>query len=235
MRIRRLIFVFLLPSVLVATVAVALRQNMLPADWHLLPALDLAEPNAWLVDWRLARLKSDATLCGRTLRAPWVEGTSVSDEPLKDGCGWSNGVRLTAAGGARLHVDRATCELAAALAMWLTHVVQPAAEATLGSKVVSVQHLGGYSCRNVKGSPQWAGVRSEHARANALDITGFTLAGGRQVSVARHWVNDSAEARFLRTVHARACDYFRVAIGPDYNEAHRGHFHYDRGLFTACR
>lgn len=236
MPLRRLIFGRLLPLVLIITaMVVALRQGVLPASWNPLSALDLAQPNAWFVDWRLARLKTDAELCGRVLLTPWVEASAVPDAPLKDGCGWTNGVRLIAAGGARLHIDRVTCELVAAAALWLGHVVQPAAQEILGVKVVAVQHLGGYSCRNIKGSLQWAGMRSEHAKANALDITGFTLAGGRHVSIARHWSGDGPEARFLRAVHARACRYFRVAIGPDYNEAHRDHFHYDRGFFGACK
>ena len=40
---------------------------------------------------------------------------------------------------------------------------------------------------------------------------------------------------FLARVHESACRYFRVAIGPAYNAAHRDHFHYDRGPYTACR
>jgi len=110
--------------------------------------------------------------------------------------------------------------------------VQPAAEQMLGVKVASVQHFGSYSCRNMRGS---AAMRSEHARANALDISGFTLTTGRQISVARHWAGDGAEARFLRAVHSGACRTFRAALGPDYNAAHRDHFHYDRGLFAGCR
>lgn len=236
MKVRRLLFGRFLPLALVAAAAVAvLRQDALPTAWNPLAPLDLAEPNAWFVDWRLARLKSDGALCAQVMRAPWVQAILVPDAPLKDGCGWSNAVRMTAAGDARLRIDPATCELGAALAMWLSHVVQPTAEAMLGSRIIAVQHLGGYACRDVRGGPRWARMRSEHAKANALDITGFTLAGGRQISVARHWSGDSVEARFLRAVHARACDYFRVAVGPAYNEVHRDHFHYDRGFFSACK
>jgi hypothetical protein len=129
-------------------------------------------------------------------------------------------------------VDRITCEAAAGLALWLAHDVQPAAQQMFGAKVASVQHFGSYSCRNMRGG---TGMRSEHARANALDVAGFTLTNGKQISVARHWAGDGAEARFLRTVHKSACRTFRVALGPDYNAAHRDHFHFDRGLFASCR
>jgi hypothetical protein len=77
--------------------------------------------------------------------------------------------------------------------------------------------------------------RSQHARANAIDVASFTLADGRTISVAKHWKSDGAEKRFLHAIHARACDYFRVALGPDYNAAHHNHFHFDRGAFRTCR
>lgn len=225
----------MLLSLAVGAAALALRLGALPARWTPLPALDLAEPDAWFVDWRLAELGGDARLCARALQPPWIEASAVPDAELKEGCGWSNGVRLTAAGGARVHVDRITCELSAALALWLAHEVQPRAQAMLGAKVTAVQHMGGYACRNIMGNPVWSRIRSQHAKANALDIAAFTLADGRQVSVARHWTGDGAEARFLHAVHARACRYFRVAVGPDYNAAHANHFHYDRGVFSTCR
>jgi hypothetical protein len=213
----------------------ALREGLVPVRWSPLPAIDLAEPNAWFLDWRLSELKRDAQLCTRVLQPPWIDASALADAELKDGCGWRNGVRVTNAGGTRLRVEPITCELAAALALWLAHEVQPRAEALLGAKVSSVQHFGGYSCRNIKGNATWAGVRSQHARANALDISGFTLRNGRQVSVAKHWTGDSPEARFLHEIHARACHYFRVAVGPRYNPAHRTHFHYDRGGWSVCK
>lgn len=219
-------------ALLAGGVLFAVREGLLPQRWNPLPPLDLAEPNPWFLDWRLATLRVDADACARLLRSPSIEATQVADQPIANGCGWMNGVRLNAAGGARVSVDRITCEAAAGLALWLAHDVQPRAEAMFGAKVASVQHLGSYACRNMRGS---AGMRSEHARANALDIAGFTLTTGKQISVARHWAGDGPEARFLRAVHADACRTFRVALGPDYNVAHRDHFHYDRGLFASCR
>ena len=225
----------LLVALLLVAALFVVREGLLPNRWNLLAALDLAEPDAWFVDWRLAALRTDADACSKALRTPWIAATLVPDAPIKDGCGWINGVRLAEAGGAGLSVDRVTCELAAALALWLSHDVQPRAQEILGTKVASVQHFGGYACRNIKGNAAWENMRSEHARANALDIAGFVLTSGRQISVVRHWTGDGPEARFLRAVHAAACRTFRVSLGPDYNEAHRNHFHYDRGLFSRCK
>lgn len=37
----------------------------------------------------------------------------------------------------------------------------------------------------------------------------------------------SKEQRFLKRVHAEACRYFGTVLGPEANEAHRDHFHFD--------
>ncbi len=212
-----------------------MRQGLLPARWSPLPALDLSQPNAWLVDWRIAELKRDRDLCSRVLRAPLIAATPVRENPIKDGCGWENAVRISSAGGASLSVGTVSCEVAAGIAMWLAHEVQPLAQEIFGSRVTSVQHMGTYSCRNVLGRKWWFPARSQHAMANALDVSAFTLANGRQISVLRHWSGTGSEARFLREIHARACRYFRVAIGPEYNALHRDHFHYDRGALSRCK
>jgi hypothetical protein len=95
--------------------------------------------------------------------------------------------------------------------------VQPLALELLGQKVAVVRSYGSYSCRNIVGNPLFKHMRSQHAYANALDISGFTLADGRPISVRAHWKSEGAEGRFLRQAHARACPYFRAALGPEYN------------------
>jgi hypothetical protein len=225
----------LLLALLVGGLTVLFRQGLVPSWLSPLPALDLGSANQWLVDWRLAEVKSNPALCRRVLKAPHIEAQPISDSPLKEGCGWINAVRLTTAGGVKAGYDKVTCEAAAALALWLEYDVQPVAQEMLGQKVVSIQSFGSYSCRNIIGNSTWKNWRSEHAAANAVDIGAFQLADGRRISVAQHWKGDGVEARFLRAVHGRACRYFRVAIGPDYNEAHRDHFHLDRGMLSRCK
>ncbi len=225
----------LVMAVLVVALFMVMRQGLIPAYLSPLPAIDLSVPNAWLVDWRIAELRQDRALCTRVLKAPMIVAAPVANNPIKDGCGWENAVRISSAGGAALSVGTVSCEVAAGIAMWLAHEVQPRAVAMLGARVTSVQHMGTYSCRNVLGRKFRFASRSQHATANALDVSGFTLANGRQVTVARHWSGTGAEARFLHEIHARACRYFRVAIGPEYNDLHRDHFHYDRGLFSRCK
>ena len=81
---------------------------------------------------------------------------------------------------------------------------------------------------------------SEHATADALDVADFTLADGRSISVLRDWKGEGEDAQFLRAVRDGACDLFATVLSPDYNAAHRDHFHLDqaeRGAMggRACR
>jgi hypothetical protein len=222
--------------VLVASATAGLfRQGLVAPIFNPLPLIDLAQPTQRLIDWRLASIKNYPGVCLRTLKAPHIEAQPIPDNPLKNGCGWHNSVRLASAGGVRAGFDKLTCETAVALALWLEHEVQPLAGAILGQQVRSIQSFGGYSCRNIVGNAAWRDVRSQHAIANAADIGGFTLADGRSIGVRAHWRGDGPEGRFLRAVHRRACVYFRVALSPNYNAAHHDHFHLDRGTFSRCK
>jgi hypothetical protein len=233
---RRWVWPRVLLFVLVASgTALAFRQGLVAPVINPLPEIDLARRGAWLLDWQLAGIKRYPSACARTLRAPHIEAQQIPDSPVKDGCGWSNAVRLTSAGGVHAAFDKVTCELAVALALWLEHEVQPLAVELLGQRVASVQSYGSYACRNMVGNPLLGRFRSQHAYANAVDIRGFTLADGRSIGVRAHWRHDSAEGGFLHRAHLSACRYFRVALGPDYNDAHRDHFHLDRGPFSGCR
>ena len=93
-------------------------------------------------------------------------------------------------------------------------------------------------CRRLYGRD--SGSWSEHARANAVDIAGFTLADGTRISVAGDWEEEGARGRFLKEVRDGACRLFATVLSPDYNAAHRDHFHLDqagRGAmgWRACR
>jgi hypothetical protein len=214
---------------------VILRQGLLPPKLSPVPALNLDTKGGWLVDWQLAEIRRDPALCERVIQNPNIDAKPIADLPINEGCGLRNGVRVAAVGGARMPVDKMSCEAAAAVALWFTHDVQPIAALLFGQRIASVQHMGSYSCRNIATNKLWKNIRSEHATANALDISGFTLADGRKISVLKHWKDDGPEGQFLRAIHARACRYFRVMLGPNYNDLHKDHFHMDRGVLSTCR
>jgi len=221
----------------VATVGAftAFYLGLVPPRANPFAPLDLAEPDSWFLDFRLAALKADTAQCRTVLTGPAISAEPIRDDPLKNGCGWTNAVHVARAGGTHLSADKVTCEMAAALALWVQHAVQPAARRLLQADVRSIHHMGTYACRNIAGNPLWRQFRSQHATANAIDIDAFGLSDGRTVSVARHWKGTGPEAEFLRTVHDAACRYFRVALGPDFNAAHANHFHLDRGAYRSCR
>ena len=64
------------------------------------------------------------------------------------------------------------CAVTAAMALWTRDVVQPAARKYFGRNVVELENLGSYNCRKIAGRD----AQSEHATANAIDISGYFLA-----------------------------------------------------------
>jgi len=230
----RVILRALLAVLVLFAILAAFWFGMVPQRYSPFAPISLAERPSWFVDFRLAALRRDPELCRAVLREPHIVATPIPDNPIRNGCGWENAVRVEKVGGAELGLAQLTCEAAAALALWVEYEVQPVALAAFGARVTGLEDMGTYSCRNIIGNKKWAQMRSQHALANAVDIGGFKLENGQQISVAKAWKGHDREARFLHAVHERACRYFRVAIGPDYNRAHWNHFHLDRGIFTRC-
>ena len=227
-------------ALLLAAAGLALWQGH--GRWWQLPdrhnpwaPLSLTEPPGWLTRHKLRRLSDEPAACLAFLRS-----TPLQFEPQPDrvtgpgpGCGLTNAVRLRRT---QLQLGDAfvlSCPAAASLALWEQHVLQPAAQATLGQPVVRLLHYGSYACRNVYGRAE--GARSQHATADALDISGFVLRNGRRITVAGDWPGDDDASRFLRQVHDGACGLFDGVLGPDYNRAHADHLHLDRGLYRLCR
>jgi hypothetical protein len=232
---RRLLARLFLALLIAATMFVAMRLGYIPQRFSPFSPISLDTQPSWFVDTRLAALRLDRPLCEAVLKQPQIDAAAIPDQPYKNGCGWQNAVSFSKAGGARIGAEKLTCEMAAALALWIEHEVQPLAQSTFGARVATIGDMGIYDCRNILGNPLMKNVRSQHATANAIDISGFTLDGGRQISILRDWTSKGPEAAFLKEVHRRACRYFRVALGPEYNAAHKNHFHFDRGAFSRCK
>ncbi len=207
---------------------------VLPPRYDPWSPLDIrAVPNL-LTRFKLARLDGDAGQCHAVLGSTRLRFTPVPDRVSGNGCGLTDTVQVSRSEVAFNAGFTVTCPLAAAWMLFETHALQPAAERHFGRRVERVQHLGSYACRNVYGRPE--GRRSEHATANALDIAGFVLDDGTSITLSRDWSRDGGgRAAFLRDVHDGACRFFNVVLGPDYNEAHRDHFHVDMGGFRTCR
>lgn len=159
----------------------------------------------------------------------------LPDRDFGQGCSTISSVQLTGVGIPINNITAIQCPLALALAVWTREAVQPAARQVFGDRVVRLESFGSYSCRNIKGRPRMAGTRSEHATANAVDISGFVLADGRRITLEAGWNGTEDERRFLRTVRAAACKRFQTVLSPDFNAAHRDHLHFDLGRGPFCR
>jgi len=195
--------------------------------------LSISDAPGWLTGWKLMRLSHDPPLCRQVLSTTTWQIQPVPDRVTENGCGLVNAVRV---GRMRSDVGQPftlTCPAAASLALWEQHVLSPAALRHFGRPVNRVEHFGSYACRNLYGRE--TGMRSRHATANAFDVAGFVLEGGRHISVARDWGTAAPEALFLHDLHAGACRWFDVVLGPEYNSAHRDHLHLDRGAQRLCR
>nr|WP_218167829.1 extensin family protein [Pseudomonas yamanorum] len=205
----------------------------LPDDWNPWAPLDVrASPNL-LTRFKLGRLQDDPALCDQVLKTSGLRVTHQADSPVDAACPLRNTLRVQGADVGLSSSFLASCPLAVAFALFERHSLQPAAQAVFGQAVTRVDHLGSFACRNIYNRAD--GRLSQHASANALDIAGFRLADGRTISVLKDWPGDGESARFLRQVRDGACKDFNVVLSPDYNAAHRNHFHLDMGRWWVCR
>lgn len=204
-----------------------------PAQWNPLAPLDVSQPPNWLTGFKLKRLRDDPALCQQALQSSQLRYRAQADSPASAKCPLSNVWRIEG-GQARLSSSfLASCPLAVAYALFERHGLQPVAQRVLGQPVVQVDHLGSFACRNVYNRK--AGRLSQHASANALDIAGFRLRDGQRIFLARDWQGSGDKAVFLREVRQAACEHFSTVLGPEYNAAHRDHFHVDMGRWQVCR
>lgn len=168
--------------------------------------------------------------------------TGTQFEPLADqyfggGCSNVNTVKLSSIRGDKAvfglsNVGPLECDTASTFTAWARYGVDRAAQQILGTRLERIETMGTYSCRNVAGSAK----RSAHATAQAIDVSAFVFADGRRISLAGDWDGGSQKERqFLRTVFNSACKRFGTVLGPDYNAAHRDHFHLERSGKGYCR
>ena len=200
--------------------------------------LRLLDPSSWATQTKLAALAGDLDGCFAVLDQPGVEHTRLPD--IGTGiCVADQRAKITRWASAPAPIRPVgvapSCAVGAALLLWQRDVVQPMAQLHLGRKVSSIEHLGSYNCRSIRGSDR----PSEHSTGNAIDISAFVLSDGRRVSLFEHWNARDGRSAFLQAVRSGACGYFNTVLSPDYNEAHANHFHLDQaqrpGGWGACR
>lgn len=175
--------------------------------------------------------------CISELSAAGAQFDALPDTYAAPGCNKLGTVQLSALAGdggrfGISNIGPVKCKTANTFSAWVRFGVDRAARQILGSGLQRVETMGSYSCRNVAGTER----RSAHARAEAIDVSGFVLEDGRRIVLLDDWDGGSAaEREFLRVVHKSACKRFGTVLGPEYNAAHRDHFHLEGGNAKFCR
>lgn len=176
-----------------------------------------------------AKPTKKASIKGSVCGNPSIKGQEIAAVRSQvKGCGIKEAVRVTEVDGITLSpAATLNCGTAKALDQWIKTSVQP----TFGAgQVVGLQIAASYSCRgrnNVKGARI-----SEHGRGNAIDIAGFTLADGTNLTVAKNY------NKTLRRVHKGACGIFGTTLGPGSDGYHENHIHLDVARYRSgsyCR
>ncbi|MCB1583110.1 MAG: extensin family protein [Xanthomonadales bacterium] len=207
-------------------------RDILPDEYNPLKPLEISDEITFLTSNKINNLKGKYQDCLAILKNSGVKFEPLPDKTTGESCGLYNTVHLlqsdiTYGGGITLK-----CPALVSLLIWEKQALQPLAAEILQQPITRVKHFGTYACRNVNGAPK--GRRSQHAFANAIDIAGFVLADGSQISVLKDWGKDNPSGKFLAAIHKSACDLFTTVLGPDYNEHHHNHFHFDHGSSGIC-
>jgi len=152
-----------------------------------------------------------------------------------EGCGIDRAVRVRSVSGVTLtQRPLVDCRTAKSLNTWVKRSAKPALSGT-GGGLARLRVAAHYVCRTRN---HQAGARiSEHGKGRAIDISGFLLRDGTEISVERGWAA-RATRRAMRRMHRGACDTFGTVLGPDADSFHRDHFHFDTARYRSgsyCR
>ncbi len=131
-------------------------------------------------------------------------------------CGLPAPIQLRALGEGQARVQfrppiTVSCRLVAGLYRWIVTELQPAAQEMLGHPITRISGQT-YSCRHQNHNLHLP--LSEHAKANAIDITSFGTASGLSISVKRDWGPTERDLAEQRRRAARALEQMQNAAEP---------------------
>lgn len=196
--------------------------------------------------WPPQEVSAARARCQSLLAPIAVVSTALAPLGSGSGCGAPAPISVTAIAGVRVDPPATlTCEMAAALHGWITTTVQPAAKRRLNTRVTEIHAAASYVCRLRNNAS--SGKLSEHGRANALDMSGFSFALSEAVAVKDDsWGTSllatlglSKRGSFLEDIREGACGYFTTVLGPGSDAYHGNHFHVDalvrKGGYRICK
>lgn len=173
-------------------------------------------------------MSSKGTVCGSNA----IEGRGIEDIVARNPAyGIDNPVEIIAVSGVRLSQPAIlNCRTARTFAAYVEQVAKPVIGKS-GNDLVEMEVAASYVYRT-RNSQRGARI-SEHASGNAIDISAFLLADGKEFVVEQDW-----GLAVMKTLHDDACGPFGTVLGPDSDKFHHNHFHFDTASYRSgpwCR
>ena len=177
------------------------------------------------------RALKKGAVCGETA----LQGEVVGFVPSQtDGCGIKDAVRIRSVSGIALSQSALIdCPTAQALRKWVDKGLTPALKSR--GQVAQIKVAAHYACRT-RNSQKGTRI-SEHGKGRAIDISGFVMQDGSEITVLQGWRAEST-SRAMRKMHKAACGPFGTVLGPQADRFHQDHFHFDTARYrsgTFCR
>lgn len=161
---------------------------------------------------------------GSVCSDPSIKGEVIGEVEGRGACGIKNAVRLKSVGGITLSQSPVVqCSTAQALNRWVQRSAVPEV-GTRGGGLSQLRVVAHYACRT-RNSKRGARL-SEHAKGRAIDIAGFGLKDGSEITVLTDW-GRGKKGRILKKLHSSACGPFGTVLGPKSDRHHQDHFHFD--------
>lgn len=218
---------------LVIVGAAVMGYRWLPSYYNPFVPLNLDDPPGKITQYKLRRLTPEAcaSLLSQANQKQLIQTQTLADSA--GDCPLTDVVRVRNFGPVTLSSSFiASCPLALSSALFVHQQARSLTQTLMGSELARIEHVGSFACRNIYHRPD--ARRSEHASADALDISAFQLANGQRVTVLRGWREEKTYP-WLRALLSASCDYYGNGLGPEYNAAHANHFHLGMRGFGLCR
>ncbi len=197
--------------------------------------------------WPSEVIAAEKAICRKLLDGLDIAYTPLDPIGRQGGCGAPAPIEVTRVAGVALSPPATqTCAMAAAMAAWVSDDVKPAARRHLGAEVTEIRTATSYACRRRNNGS--SGKMSEHSKANALDMSGFTFAKQPNVTVSGSgsWGDGllaaaglSKNGSFLGDIRKASCTHFTTVLGPGSDPFHGDHFHVDvlqrKGGYRICQ
>lgn len=178
------------------------------------------------------RMAEKGAVCGDLA----IQGIAIGNVPGKiSGCGVQGAVKIRSVAGISLSQQAVMdCQTARTLKSWVEKGLKPNV-GNRGGGVARLRVVAHYACRT-RNNRKGARI-SEHGKGRAIDIAGFQLHDGSELTVLTDW-GRGREGRILKKLHRSACGPFGTVLGPDADRHHKDHFHFDTARHRAgayCR